>query len=63
MKQQASESEPEVEDGFGGSFLVDEHVLPVDHTERVQNGAQGLDGCTHKNIIVLHRRTTRQSGK
>lgn len=39
---------PEVEDRFSCSLLVDEHVLPVDHTEGVEHGAQCLDGYNRK---------------
>lgn len=40
---------PEIEDGFGCSLLVNKHVLPVDHGERVQDGAESLDGCRREN--------------
>lgn len=50
--QGALKEQPEIEDRFSGPLLVHKHILPVDHRERVEHRAEGLDRCEDKSQQV-----------
>lgn len=50
--QGALKEQPEIEDRFSGALLVHKHILPVDHRERVEHRAEGLDRCEDKSQQV-----------